>query len=147
MSEVAPTQSQQKPPETVLLEGFLSHLEFERRLSQYTVRNYRQALEVFFGWLRKSASWEGDLDAITRRDARDFLVERQRAVSRRTLRNQVSGIRAFFKHCLRQGHAKANPFLSISLPKLPKTLPKFLTKSQMETLLAQPDRLLEGEGA
>ncbi len=147
MSEVAPTQSQQKPPETALVEGFLSHLELERRLSQYTVRNYRQALEVFFGWLRKSASWEGDLDAITRRDARDFLVERQRAVSRRTLRNQVSGIRAFFKHCLRQGHAKSNPFLSITLPKLPKTLPKFLTQSQMEALLAQPDRLLEGEGA
>ena len=147
MTEVAQAPTKEELPETVLLEKFLSHLEFERRLSPYTLRYYRQALEVFFNWLRKTVSWAGDLDAITRREARDFLIERQRAVSRRTLRNQVSGIRAFFKYCLRQGHAKANPFLSISLPKLPKTLPKFLTQSQMETLLAQPDRLLEGEGA
>ncbi len=146
------TEADQAPPqeersETVLLETFLSHLELERRLSPYTVRNYRQAIEAFFEWLRRTASWEGDLDAITRREARDFLVERQRSLSRRTLRNHVSGIRTFFKHCLRHGLAKANPFLSISLPKLPKTLPKFLTESQMKTLLAQPDRLLEGEGS
>ncbi|MBL64126.1 MAG: integrase [Opitutae bacterium] len=147
MTEAAEAPTKEEFPETALLEKFLSHLELERRLSPYTARNYRQALEVFFDWLRKTASWEGDLDAISKREARDFLVERQRAVSRRTLRNQVSGIRAFFKYCLRQGHAKANPFLSITLPKLPKTLPKFLTQSQMETLLAQPDRLLEGEGA
>ena len=147
MTETAQAPETQELPETVLLEKFLSHLELERRLSKYTARNYRQALEVFFGYLRQSCSWEGDLDAITRREARDFLVERQRNVSRRTLRNQVSGIRAFFKYCLRQGHAKANPFLSISLPKLPKTLPKFLTQAQMNTLLAQPNRLLEGEGA
>ncbi len=147
MTETAQAPETQELPETVLLEKFLSHLELERRLSKYTARNYRQALEVFFSYLRQSCSWEGDLDAITRREARDFLVERQRNVSRRTLRNQVSGIRAFFKYCLRQGHAKANPFLSISLPKLPKTLPKFLTQAQMNTLLAQPNRLLEGEGA
>ena len=147
MTEVAQAPTQKELPETVLLEKFLSHLELERRLSKYTARNYRQALEVFFSYLRQSCSWKGDLDAITRREARDFLVERQRNVSRRTLRNQVSGIRAFFKYCLRQGHAKTNPLLSISLPKLPKTLPKFLTQAQMETLLAQPDRLLEGEGA
>ena len=147
MTEAAEALTKEEFPETALVEKFLSHLELERRLSPYTARNYRQALEVFFDWLRNTASWEGDLDAITKREARDFLVERQRAVSRRTLRNQVSGIRAFFKYCLRQGHAKANPFLSITLPKLPKTLPKFLTQSQMETLLAQPDRLLEGEGA
>ena len=147
MTEAAQAPETQELPETVLLEKFLSHLELERRLSKYTTRNYRQALEVFFSYLRQSCSWEGDPDAITRREARDFLVERQRNVSRRTLRNQVSGIRAFFKYCLRQGHAKANPFLSISLPKLPKTLPKFLTQAQMNTLLAQPDRLLEGEEA
>ncbi|MBG28599.1 MAG: integrase [Opitutae bacterium] len=147
MTEVAQAPTQKELPETVLLEKFLAHLELERRLSKHTARNYRQALEVFFSYLRQSCSWKGDLDLITRREARDFLVERQRAVSRRTLRNQVSGIRAFFKYCLRQGHAKTNPLLSISLPKLPKTLPKFLTQTQMDTLLAQPDRLLEGEGA
>ena len=146
MTEVEPAPPQKDRPETVLLEAFLSHLALERRLSPYTVRNYRQALEGFFEWLTKTASWKGDLDAITRREARDFLVERQRSLSRRTLRNHVSGIRTFFKHCLRNGLAKANPFLSISLPKLAKTLPEFLTESQMKTLLAQPDRLLEGEG-
>jgi integrase/recombinase XerC len=147
VTDAAQATTKQERPETPLLEKFLSHLEFERRLSPYTVRNYRQALEVFFDWLGRTASWEGDLDAITRREARDFLVERQRKISRRTLRNHVSGIRAFFKYCLRNDLAQANPFLSLSLPKLPKTLPKFLTQSQMETLLAQPDRLLEGEGA
>ena len=37
MSEVAPTQTQQKLPETALLEGFLSHLELERLTAAHEV--------------------------------------------------------------------------------------------------------------
>ena len=48
-------------PETGWIINFLDHLERERRLSKYTVRNYRQALENFFGWLRQELGPDIDI--------------------------------------------------------------------------------------
>ena len=43
------------------LAAFLDHLAHERRLSQYTLRNYRHAVDNFFLWLRKDAGEEAEL--------------------------------------------------------------------------------------
>ena len=85
-------------PEDDLVEVFVENLTLERRLSNYTARNYRHALTNFFGWLRANADWKGGLNDIPKPLVRSFLVEQQRRLSRRTLRNHASGIRSFFKY-------------------------------------------------
>lgn len=122
---------------------FAEHLSLERRLSNYTVRNYRHALVNFFAWLRTQVNWPGDLNVISKTFVRSYLVEEQRRLSRRTLRNHVSGIRMFFKFCMERKLAERNPFLGLTLPKVPKTLPKFLTERQADLLLSQPIQLIE----
>jgi len=134
-------------PEDDLVEVFVENLTLERRLSDYTARNYRHALTNFFGWLRANAGWRGDLNAIPKPTVRSFLVEQQRRLSRRTLRNHASGIRSFFKYCMSRGFAEGNPFHGVPLPKLAKTLPKFLTESQAKHLLAQPVNLIDTDAA
>ncbi len=118
--------------------AFLDHLALERRLSSYTKRNYGQALEKFFEWLRKDSGRNLRVDEVTKRDARSYLVEFQSQYSRRTLRNHVSGLRGFFKFCQTRGLCKVNPFHSLTLPKPDKPLPKFLTEKQTKKLLSQP---------
>jgi integrase/recombinase XerC len=137
-------------PDTIArdwLAPFLDYLAKERRYSDYTVRNYRQAFEDFWRWLVSSHLARGDatFGALTSRDARDFIIEAQSRFDRKTLHNHVSGLRTFYKHWLRQGRLAANPFTGVPLPRLEKRLPKFLTEEQMRRLLDGPARLLENE--
>ncbi|ADE55670.1 tyrosine recombinase XerC [Coraliomargarita akajimensis] len=126
------------PPQ---LDAFCAHLALERRLSEYTVRNYRHAVEVFVESVQERGNWQGDFAAIRSVDVRSFLVDQGRKVSRRTLHNQVSGLRAFYLYLRKQGQVESNPFAGVSLPKLDKPLPKFLTESQMRRLLDAPVEL------
>jgi len=148
MSNETPPSPANALPEDVRaewLDPFLEYLEKERRYSRYTVRNYRQAFEDFYAWLRSTGLSEDSFDTLTTRDLRDFVIEAQRRFDRRTLHNHVSGLRAFYKYWLRREKVTRNPWVGIPLPKLEKRLPKFLTEEQTLRLLQGPLRLLENE--
>lgn len=127
------------------LQPFLDYLAKERRYSAYTMRNYAQAFVDFYQWLQQSKRNHGDFISLPARDTRDFVIEAQRRFKRRTLHNHVSGLRAFFRYWMQQGRIAQNPFNGVPLPKLEKGLPKFLTESQMTSLLGGPAKLLQNE--
>lgn len=127
------------------LPPFVTHLTKERRLSDYTVRNYSTAIRRFFGHLDASGDWDGELGGVTLREARDFVIEEQRRVSRVTLRNYVSGLKTFFKFWIRQGELDRSPLEGLILPKPAKKLPIFMTEQQVIRLLRGPNLLLEQE--
>ena len=124
------------------LQPFADYLAKERRYSPYTVRNYRQALVDFHRWLQPAGR---GFAALTPQDTRDFVIEAQRRFDRRTLHNHVSGLRTFFRFWLQRGKVPRNPFAGVRLPKLQKSLPKFLTETQAALLLAGPQKLRENE--
>lgn len=128
------------------IQSFLRHIALERRLSQYTIRNYSRALQNFFQWLRQGdGDWTGDLEAISSRHVRSFIIEKQRDLSRRTLHNHISALRTFFKYLRTRKLVKQNPFQVVTLPKLERSLPKFLTEKEMERFLCGPICLLNEE--
>jgi integrase/recombinase XerC len=141
----------QEKPETALpanvaaewLQPFLDYLAKERRYSEYTVRNYRQAFADFHAWAQAGGRWGQGPGGLTTRDLRDFIIESQRRFQRRTLHNHVSGLRAFFRFWMQRGRLDRNPLAGVPLPRLEKALPKFLTETQMTSLLKGPSRLLE----
>lgn len=126
------------PEEQTWLKQFLRHLELERRLSAYTVRNYGQAIEVFLSTLRRTARKPVELGQISSLQVRSYLIESQRTLSRRTLHNHFSGLRTFFKYLQKQELIENNPLTGVVLPKLPKPLPKYLTEKQVLKLLRAP---------
>jgi len=137
------------PPEPVVTGWwipFADFLEKERRYSPHTLRNYRRAFDDFYRWLGAAGLWAGGFDGLDSRAMRDFVIEGRRRFDRRTLHLHVSALRAFFKFWLRRGRVAGNPFAGVSLPKLEKRLPQFLTEAQMKLLLAGPQRLLENGG-
>jgi integrase/recombinase XerC len=127
------------------LDPFLSHLEKERRLSTYTVRNYKQAIRDFSIWMKANTRWDGEWENLSSTQLKRFLIERQGSHSRRTIHNHFSALKTYSKFLKRRKLIKKNPFTGIVLPKLDKPLPKFLTEKQMSLLLEGPRKLLENE--
>jgi integrase/recombinase XerC len=63
-------------------------------------------------------------------------------LSRAATQLRFSALRTFYKFLIRHGAAESSPIKNLSLPKLQKRLPKFLTRQQMEALLVAPFELL-----
>ena len=124
-----------------LLDDFCDHLTLERRVSKYTVRNYRAAVENFVAWMAKYEKWQNDFSTIGPLDVRSYLIEEGKRLARRTLHNHVSGLRAFYRFLRQRGVVESNPFTGVALPKLDIPLPKFLTEPQMRALLEAPVQL------
>jgi len=125
---------------------FLVHLATDRGASVYTQRNYRQALVEFARWQvteRQSAPvWE----ELQRDDFRGYLRYLGRNnLSRAAIQLRFSALRTFYKFLIRHAVLAATPIKNLSLPKLEKRLPKFLTRQQMEDLLAAPVKLLAAQ--
>lgn len=129
--------------ETALINNFFDHLNAERHLSQYTCRNYRHAISTFFKWLRENEKFSGTLEDITKVHIRGFVIEFQHTHSRRTLHNWCSGIRVFFNYLVKYKYIDNNPWTTVSLPKLDKPLPIFLTEKQIVRLLLAPINLIK----
>lgn len=128
---------------------FCEFLKHERRLSRYTVRNYGEAIRDFVRWAKDACEFDGDFSAISRRDVRDFIIERQNEnatgtpLSRRTIHNRISALRTFYRFLRSRKIVSASPMTALVLPKLPKSLPKFLTERQIRELLRMPSLALE----
>ena len=129
---------------------FLDHLAHERRLSNYTLRNYSHAVENFFLWLRKDIGTEEDLarplslqelqaHKYSRKSIRDYVIEQQRRLARRTLHNHVSGLRTFFKFCLKQEWIEKNPSQGLVLISGPS---KLLQNDSISSQQACRDQLI-----
>ncbi|MDE3084456.1 MAG: tyrosine-type recombinase/integrase [Verrucomicrobiota bacterium] len=146
-NDAAPPPREPLPPTVAAewLAPFLDFLAKERHYSAYTSRNYQQAFEDFWRWLKSSGLERRGIDRLSSRDLRDFVIEAQRRFGRRTLHNHVSGLRAFFKFWVKRKRLSKNPLIGLTLPKLEKALPKFLTEKQMALFLAGPLRLLENK--
>ena len=125
------------------VEPFLDFLAREKRLSPYTIRNYRQAVLEFGRWLAADGGSTRSPADVDSRTLRDFLIEAQRRISRRTLHNRVSALRSFYRYWRRLGRLTASPLTGVVLPRLERALPKYLTEGQMLNLLGGPGILLE----
>ena len=127
------------------LDAYLKHLEFQRRLSKNTVRNYRKAVLTFVEYLVSEGEWKGKFESYDKTTIRSFLIKKQQKVSRRTIHNYVSGLRNFYTYLRRNKIIDLNLFSNLILPKLESKLPEFLTEHQMVDLLEAPAKMLKEE--
>jgi integrase/recombinase XerC len=127
---------------------FFIHLATDRGASPFTQRNYRQALEELFRWHVQERNAPPAWARLERDDFRAYVrfLGRNR-LSRAATQLRFSALRTFYRFLIRHGVMETMPIKNISLPKLERRLPRFLTRQQMEDLLAAPGRLLAAQGA
>lgn len=123
------------------IDRFIRHLEFERRLSPLTCKNYRRDLEVLASYCQQSDidGWGGlDDGHIRAYSAACF----RKGLSARSIQRRLSAARTFFRYLMREKHVSKNPVTSVSAPKGKKRLPGNLDADRMARLLDIP-----GDGA
>ena len=124
-------------PDEDVLDEFCDTLWLEDGLSRNTLEAYRRDLTRFAAWLAKS--YGRTLLKATHGDLLAYLAHRVSARARATTTSrQLSSLKRFYQHALRQGKIQADPSLNIDAPKLPRSLPKSLTEEDVEKLLAAP---------
>jgi len=130
-------------PPDLLREEFLEHLESGKNYSPQTLKAYRQSLEQFCRF-RPQLTWS----AATADDFRGFLFEMMKnGRSRATIRLTFSALRSFFNYLTARNVLPSNVLKLVSLPKLEKKLPQFLTMPQVSLLLDQPNAKVKSKQA
>jgi integrase/recombinase XerC len=119
---------------------FITHLTLERRLSAYTARNYKYAIDRFFLWLSELEGRRLSFKEVTKLQCRSYIIESQAKYSRRTLRNHISGIRTFYKFCQVRNWVTVKPrFIICPSQNRTNLCPKYLQKNKFLNYWEQPN--------
>ena len=122
-----------------LADGFLNYLRIERNASSLTLRNYAAEIEAYRAWHDGKTKTPVDWTRVDAFQVRSYLVHlSERQYDRTTIHLKISALRSFFRWLVRSERMKQNPVVGLTLPKLQRKLPKFLTIQQIEALLNAP---------
>lgn len=127
---------------------FLAHIRDERQLSPRTVEAYMRdlaELSEFLTGYYGSADWSWS--GVDRLAIRSFMGDcaTRRGLAKRSIARKLSAVRSFYRFLHAEELVDANPARSVRAPKRERTLPAFLTREQMETLLSAAEaRAMEG---
>lgn len=133
----------------VLLESFFTQRLMKQRLaSPHTIKSYRDTFHLLLQFSQQHLSKQPSQLELTDIDApliAAFLdeLEKSRGISSRTRNARLAAIRSFFRYAAFEAPAQAahiQRVLSIPGKRHTRTLVCYLTRPEMEALLAAPDR-------
>ena len=120
-----------KSEEKELIEGFKTYLSIEKNFSEHTLHAYCSDIVSYMLWLNNESCLEADFNKL-----REYLHFIQRFdYKKTTIARKTASIRTFYKYLFRERYTDSNPAISLSSPKKPKSLPKFLTTEEVEKIL------------
>ncbi len=124
------------------IEKWLKSLEHHRRLSLQTVINYRRDVRKFITFLHTHIGTEIDLSvfaALTTQDIRAFLADQRdnKQLQSRSLARHLSALRSLVHYLKKQTISVSSAFDNITSPKLPKTLPKPVSRADSFAMIRQ----------
>ncbi len=116
---------------------FLRYLRVERGLSPNTLEAYERDLKK----LVKFAEGRGrELVTVERADVLAFIKAlRESGLEPQSLARTLVTVRNLYKFLILDGHIHHDPTVNVESPRSWQTLPKFLTKEEIEKLLEEPD--------
>ena len=121
-----------------LLERFLIYLRVSRNASPYTVKNYRNDIAQFLAYCQ--ARGVHSLQEVDRSLLRGYLAELDAAgYVKASIARRVAELRSFGDFLMREGVLERNPFRKVGAPRIPQRLPRYLTVTELDRLLAAPD--------
>ena len=120
------------------MDSFLQHLESERNLSSETLRAYRKDLEQLQEFFQVNNLSE--LVSRSTEEVRRWLAHfGELGYSRSTIARKLASVRGYFRFLQREHKFEGRcAFLELDTPKVPRSLPHFLTIQEVMRLLDQP---------
>lgn len=124
-----------------LIREYLLYCRVEKGLAANSIESYAADLGRLSSWSERNGI---DLIAIDRKDLREWLIDLgSEKLSENSKRRLVSSVRGFYKFLMFEGHIRENPAEDLVSPQKSHYLPRFLNKSEMESLLLAPDTSTE----
>lgn len=119
---------------------FLKYLQVERNASALTLKSYREDLTALALWLSESHSVPTMKPGeVTTLDLRGYVSHlHQVNYAKTTIARRLASMRSFFRFGQREGWADSNPAKPLRNPRRTRTLPNFLSTTDLATLLEAP---------
>lgn len=128
------------------VDEFVSHLRFERGLSENSVMAYRRDLAK---WIAFRGA--GHLEDATPGDVTEFLDRLRKGrppasapMAPSSVARTLVSVRAFYRYLVREGGLEADPTARVGSPARPRSIPKAISLEQVERLIESPPRDLLG---
>lgn len=119
------------------VDEFANYLRIEKGLSPNTIQSYSSDLAKL---LKFAASQGSEITMLTREDLLGWTRALLRGgLAARSAARAINAARGFYRYLLGDGLIKSDPTENIETPRSLKPLPRFLTKGEVERLLAAPD--------
>ena len=126
-------------------EAFLEMLAAERGAARNTLLAYRADLEDFAAFAAARGQPPAQCDAPL---LQAYMAGLQRVgLAARTASRRLSALRQFHRFLLREGVRADDPTTLLDAPRLPRTLPKYLSEQEVDALLAAARELPGTRGA
>jgi len=113
---------------------YLLYLQNVRKLSEHTIRSYRNDLESWHYWLENQ-----NVDHLNPPASvlRSFIADMtMRKMNPSSVNRRLSTLRGFYQWLCDRGEMEANPFRTLRNQKTSRKLPSYLTFSEFEKLLS-----------
>jgi integrase/recombinase XerC len=123
------------------IQTFVNFLQAERNASRETVRNYRSDLRQVASYLHTAGHRSGPFHAadVTTEQIRAYLHWLDRKGEKASsLARKLACLRSFYRFLVCEGSVQNNPAEGLRSPKLPKPLPRVLTKDDAGALMEFP---------
>jgi integrase/recombinase XerC len=125
------------------IRAFVTFLDVERGASRETIRAYRADLRQFLSYAatqRPTGAPPPTPDEVDSLTVRGYLAWLDgRGEKKSSLGRKLAALRSFYRFLIREGRATGNPAAEVRTPKLPKPLPRVLTKDEAGALMDAPE--------
>lgn len=117
------------------LDSFCDYLFHEKRYSKHTIVAYKTDISQFLDYCQ-SVYEITELKVIKHTIVRSWIVTRmEQNDSAKSVNRKISSLRSFFNFLKRKKVVERNPMVKIIAPKIPKRLPEFIRKENIDKLL------------
>ena len=115
----------------MLIDQFIAYIQAEKRFSLLTVEAYRRDMNQFVDFMRDAFEMD-DLTQVKTTMVKSYVVHlKDEGLVNRSINRKMSTLRTFYKYCLRENLVEKSPMTGIKALKLPKTLVKFVTETDI----------------
>ncbi|MBB6581256.1 site-specific tyrosine recombinase XerD [Ralstonia solanacearum] len=136
MTDTAPDTPALPPRSTEAIQRFCDALWLEDGLARNTLDAYRRDLTLYAQWL---AGRGKAIDQTEDDDLADYFAARHEESRASTANRRRTVFKRFFQWALREHVVGADPSRLLSTAKQPPRIPKTLSETQVEALIAAPD--------
>ena len=122
------------PSSQQAIDAFIDAIWLEDGLSNNTLQAYRRDLTLYAAWLG-----DRNMDQTVTHDLQAYFAHQHVASKATTANRRLTVFKRYFRWALRECAISADPTLQLQPAKQALRVPKTLTESQVEALLAAPD--------